>query len=104
MTKLKLYRNNKESVDNLILGVQLANISTRCSSHPQGRVESIQLVVYRALSCPLTAIASENDVTSKIKTSFVPSKAINDLCIIIIIIDRQHSYTVTNLISNKCAT
>ena len=34
---LSLYRNNEDSfVDNLMLGVQLADVSTRCSSH-QGR-------------------------------------------------------------------
>ena len=27
-------------VDNLMLGVQLANVSTRCSSHPQGKSEA----------------------------------------------------------------
>ena len=31
-----------------MLGVQLADVSTRCSSHPQGRRQ----VVHRALSCP----------------------------------------------------
>ena len=25
-------------MDNLMLGIQLVNISTRCSSHPQGKV------------------------------------------------------------------
>ena len=35
------YRNNEDSfVDNLMLGVQLADISTRCSSHPQGKSEA----------------------------------------------------------------
>ena len=35
------YRNNKDSfVDNLMLGVQLADVSTRCSSHPQGKSEA----------------------------------------------------------------
>ena len=38
---LKLYRNNEDSfVDNLMLGVQLADVSTRCSSHPQGKSEA----------------------------------------------------------------
>ena len=27
-------------VDNLMLGVQLADVSTRCSSHPQGKSEA----------------------------------------------------------------
>ena len=36
-----LYRNNEDSfVDNLMLGVQLADVSTRCSSHPQGKSEA----------------------------------------------------------------
>ena len=35
------YRNNEDSfVDNLMLGVQLADVSTRCSSHPQGKSEA----------------------------------------------------------------
>ena len=34
-------RNNEDSfVDNLMLGVQLADVSTRCSSHPQGKSEA----------------------------------------------------------------
>ena len=38
---LELYRNNEDSfVDNLMLGVQLADVSTRCSSHPQGKSEA----------------------------------------------------------------
>ena len=38
---LSLYRNNEDSfVDNLMLGVQLADVSTRCSSHPQGKSEA----------------------------------------------------------------
>ena len=38
---LKLCRNNEDSfVDNLMLGVQLADVSTRCSSHPQGKSEA----------------------------------------------------------------
>ena len=36
-----MYRNNEDSfVDNLMLGVQLADVSTRCSSHPQGKSEA----------------------------------------------------------------
>ena len=36
-----LCRNNEDSfVDNLMLGVQLADVSTRCSSHPQGKSEA----------------------------------------------------------------
>ena len=36
-----LYRNNEDSfMDNLMLDVQLADISTRCSSHPQGKNEA----------------------------------------------------------------
>ena len=36
-----LDRNNEDSfVDNLMLGVQLADVSTRCSSHPQGKSEA----------------------------------------------------------------
>ena len=35
------YRSNEDSfVDNLMLGVQLADVSTRCSSHPQGKSEA----------------------------------------------------------------
>ena len=35
------YRNNEDSfVDNLMLGVQLADVSIRCSSHPQGKSEA----------------------------------------------------------------
>ena len=35
------YRNNEDSfMDNLMLGVQLADLSTRCSSHPQGKSEA----------------------------------------------------------------
>ena len=38
---MKPYRNNEDSfVDNLMLGVQLADVSTRCSSHPQGKSEA----------------------------------------------------------------
>ena len=38
---IKMYRNNEDSfVDNLMLGVQLADVSTRCSSHPQGKSEA----------------------------------------------------------------
>ena len=34
-------RNNEDSfVDNLMLGVQVADVSTRCSSHPQGKSEA----------------------------------------------------------------
>ena len=36
-----LSRNNEDSfVDNLMLSVQLADISTRCSSHPLGKSEA----------------------------------------------------------------
>ena len=39
--QFSLYRNNEDSfVDNLMLGVQLADVSTRCSSHPQGKSEA----------------------------------------------------------------
>ena len=35
-----MYRNNEDSfVDILILGVQLADVLTRCSSYPQGKSE-----------------------------------------------------------------
>ena len=41
LTSFILYRNNEDSfVDNLMLGVQLADVSTRCSSHPQGKSEA----------------------------------------------------------------
>ena len=30
-------RKRRFSVDNLVIGVQLADVSTRCSSHPQGK-------------------------------------------------------------------
>ena len=58
VTMVHTYRNNKDSfVDNLMLGVQLADVSTRCSSHPQGKVVhkrifvvSIQLLQLRAMS------------------------------------------------------
>ena len=40
-TNAMLYRNKEDSfVDNLMLGVQLADVSTRCSSHPQGKSEA----------------------------------------------------------------
>ena len=40
-TNIFLHRNNEDSfVDNLMLGVQLADVSTRCSSHPQGKSEA----------------------------------------------------------------
>ena len=35
-----LYRNNEDSLNNLMYGVQLADVSTRCSSHPQGISEA----------------------------------------------------------------
>ena len=37
-----MYRNNEDSefVDNLILGVQIVDVSVRCSSHPRGKSEA----------------------------------------------------------------
>ena len=58
-------------VDNLLLSVQLAKVSTRCSSHLQGVVEtsasctlSIKLST-KNLHCFYTATATENNVTTK---------------------------------------
>ena len=57
-----------------MLGVQLADVSTRCSSHPQGKrlehlvetsascTPSIKLST-KNLRCLYTATATENDVT-----------------------------------------
>ena len=38
-TQIKI-RKRRFSVDNLVIGVQLADVSTRCSSHLQGKVEA----------------------------------------------------------------
>ena len=45
-------------VDNLMLGIQLADVLTRCSSHLQGKSLST-----KNLRCFSTATATENDVT-----------------------------------------
>ena len=37
---LVLYKQRRFFVDNLMFGVQFANVSTRCSSHPQGVSEA----------------------------------------------------------------
>ena len=38
-TTNKQIRKRRFSVDNLVIGVQLADVSTRCSSHLQGKGE-----------------------------------------------------------------
>ena len=35
---LSVEKQRRFFVDNLMLGVQLADVSTRCSSHPQGKL------------------------------------------------------------------
>ena len=47
-------------VDNLMLGVQLADVSTRCSSHPQGKSEARceMMAIYRRGSCACTCMQS----------------------------------------------
>ena len=37
---IEVEKQQRFFVDNLMLGVQLADVSTRCSSHPQGKSEA----------------------------------------------------------------
>ena len=40
VTVSMMIRKRRFSVDNLVIGVQLADVSTRCSSHLQGKGEA----------------------------------------------------------------
>ena len=66
--QLILQKQQRFFVDNLMLGVQLIDISTRCSSHPQGKrctlstTPSIKLSTKNLRSFYI-ATATESDVT-----------------------------------------